>query len=76
MKGRGLVAARPFVAGEFVVEYAGVLIDAQRAKNKELMYAKDSEIGSFMYYFEYQGKKLWCVLIRNYIFGKYLLIIY
>jgi len=61
VKGRGVIATRPFVKGQFVMEYGGQLLDAKRAKNKEQMYEQDSDIGCFMFYFEHRGRKLWCV---------------
>lgn len=59
-KGRGVVATKPFKRGDFVVEYAGDLIDPDTAKNKEELYASNPDVGCYMYYFIYQNKK-YCV---------------
>lgn len=40
-KGRGVVARKPFQKGDFVVEYAGELIDLVAAKEKESEYSQD-----------------------------------
>ena len=56
-KGRGIVAKRDFVKGEFIVEYAGQLIDNKMAKVLEAKYAMDISKGSFMYFFDFKGKK-------------------
>lgn len=58
-KGRGIVAARAFARGEFVVEYVGDLIDQTEAQKREEFYAKDSKFGCYMYYFKYQGQQWW-----------------
>ncbi len=58
-KGRGIVAARPFVKGEFVVEYSGELVDMKEAEQREANYARDKTAGCYMYYFEFQNRQLW-----------------
>jgi hypothetical protein len=60
-KGRGVVATRPFSRGDFVVEYAGRLLDDKKARNKERMYAEDSDVGCYMFFFEHRNEKLWYV---------------
>ena len=40
-KGRGVVAQKAFKKGDFVVEYAGELIDLVAAKEKESEYSQD-----------------------------------
>ncbi|CAD5230045.1 unnamed protein product [Bursaphelenchus okinawaensis] len=59
-KGRGLIAMRPFIRGEFVVEYKGPLVDYPEAVKREAEYAKDPSIGSYMYFFKYQERRM-CV---------------
>ncbi|VDN07011.1 unnamed protein product [Thelazia callipaeda] len=54
-KGRGIRTLRSFQKNEFVVEYKGIL-----ARIREREYAKDDNIGSFMYFFKYQNKQF-CV---------------
>ncbi|KAK3919056.1 Histone-lysine N-methyltransferase PR-Set7 [Frankliniella fusca] len=59
-KGRGIVAVRSFVKGEFVVEYAGELIKMDEAKEREKLYAQDQNTGCYMYYFKHKNQQL-CV---------------
>ncbi|CAH1231381.1 N-lysine methyltransferase KMT5A-B-like [Branchiostoma lanceolatum] len=59
-KGRGVVATRSFGRGDFVVEYAGDLIDTKMAKDREAKYAEDPSTGCYMYYFKYKNKT-YCV---------------
>lgn len=58
-KGRGVVAAKPFEKGDFVVEYSGELIDIVEAKNREQNYAEDQKLGCYMYYFKHKGQQYW-----------------
>lgn len=55
-KGRGVVTTRSFSRNEFVVEYAGDLIDLTEAARREEIYSKDTSIGCYMYYFQSGGK--------------------
>ncbi|CAD5116581.1 DgyrCDS5459 [Dimorphilus gyrociliatus] len=59
-KGRGVAAAKTFEKGDFVVEYAGDLIDLSSAKDREKQYSCNTMVGCYMYYFEYQSKRF-CV---------------
>lgn len=54
-KGRGVVALKDFEKGEFVVEYAGDLIDIGSAKERESKYSLDLSTGCYMYYFKYNN---------------------
>ncbi|XP_059147511.1 N-lysine methyltransferase KMT5A-like isoform X2 [Physella acuta] len=56
-KGRGIVATKAFSKGDFVVEYAGELIDCVEAKAREEKYSKTPEVGCYMYYFICDGKQ-------------------
>jgi histone-lysine N-methyltransferase SETD8 len=58
-KGRGIVTTRQFSKGEFVVEYAGELINICEAKEREKRYARDQNTGCYMYYFKYQNNQYW-----------------
>lgn len=58
-KGRGVITTRPFVKGEFVVEYIGDLIDIHEANKREQMYAKDENTGCYMYYFKHKNQQYW-----------------
>ncbi|GAU99555.1 hypothetical protein RvY_10541 [Ramazzottius varieornatus] len=60
-KGRGLIAKEPFQKGEFVVEYAGDLVDIPEARRREAEYAESSQIGCYMYYFRDRRGTRWCV---------------
>lgn len=54
-KGRGIVTTRPFMKGEFVVEYIGDLITVSEAKEREQIYAEDDNTGCYMYYFKHKN---------------------
>lgn len=58
-KGRGIVASRKFFKGEYVVEYAGELITMEEAQRRESLYAKDENIGCYMYYFKHKNQQHW-----------------
>lgn len=55
-KGRGVVATRNFFRNEFVVEYAGDLIEWPEAKQRERFYATNPAIGCYMYYFSAKSR--------------------
>ena len=54
-----LKSTKPFAKGEFVMEYAGDLIDMKTAKDLEAKYCMDTTKGCFMYYFKTQDKPYW-----------------
>ncbi|KAG5881468.1 hypothetical protein JTB14_000896 [Gonioctena quinquepunctata] len=54
-KGRGIVATKDYIKGDFVVEYSGHLIDIVEAKMREEKYAQDQTAGCYMYYFKHNG---------------------
>ena len=54
-----MVAKRAFKRGEFVVEYAGDLIDVGMAKERESKYSLDLTTGCYMYYFKHKAKQYW-----------------
>jgi [histone H4]-lysine20 N-methyltransferase SETD8 len=58
-KGRGVVTTREFHKGEFVVEYAGELIDNKEAKRREEEYSQDDSIGCYMFKFKYLDRPFW-----------------
>ncbi|CAJ0571974.1 unnamed protein product, partial [Mesorhabditis spiculigera] len=60
LKGRGIRTLVDFKRNEFVVEYKGETIGYSEAKERESRYSDDPSIGSYMYFFEYSGKK-WCI---------------
>ncbi|CAG7722770.1 unnamed protein product [Allacma fusca] len=59
-KGRGVVACKKFLRGEFVVEYSGNLITLAEAKENEAKYAQDINIGCYMYYFRFKNRQ-YCI---------------
>jgi len=59
-KGRGIFSTRRFERGEFVCEYAGEMISYKLAKKREELYAHDSSIGCYMYFFEHKSKQ-YCI---------------
>ncbi|KAK9754217.1 SET domain [Popillia japonica] len=59
-KGRGVIAARTFYKGDFVVEYSGELIDINEARLREQKYAQDQNTGCYMYYFKHKNQQ-YCV---------------
>jgi len=59
-KGRGIKAVKNFNKGDFVVEYAGDLIDIGTAKDLETRYSMDATKGCYMYYFKHKGKQ-YCI---------------
>jgi hypothetical protein len=61
-KGRGVIVTRDYDKGEFVVEYAGDLIDVGSAKERESKYSLDLTTGCYMYYFKHSNKQFWCVV--------------
>lgn len=60
MKGRGVVADKNFVRGEFVIEYDGDLISFDKAKKRECEYLLNPAVGCYMYFFTFQNRK-YCV---------------
>lgn len=58
-KGRGIMAARHFTKGEFVIEYIGDLITMTEANRREQLYAKDENTGCYMYYFKHKNQQHW-----------------
>ncbi|KAL1244180.1 N-lysine methyltransferase KMT5A [Trichinella spiralis] len=60
VKGRGVIATKKFYRDDFVVEYRGELIDSTEAQRRERDYQNSSQVGCYMYYFSYKGKR-YCV---------------
>ena len=58
-KGRGIVATKPFKKGEFVVEYSGDLVTLDAAKSREQDYVGRTDVGCYMYYFNFRNKSYW-----------------
>lgn len=58
-KNRGVVPTKKLFKGEFVVEYAGELIEHSTAEERENRYAMDISKGCYMYYFKTNGKHYW-----------------
>ena len=56
-KGRGVQASRPISKGNFVVKYAGELMDAGSGHAMEATYSMDMTKGSYSYYFPFNSLK-------------------
>lgn len=52
-----MITDRPFGKGEFICHYDGELIKDREARMKNAEYSDDK--GSYQFYFEYNGEKLW-----------------
>ena len=52
-KGRGVITTRKFKKGELLCEYTGNLLTYEEGIKKEREYAKDANIGCYMYFFRY-----------------------
>lgn len=59
-KGRGVITKKFFKKGEFVVEYAGEVIDISTAKERETKYSHSADYGSFMFYFRHRNEQ-YCI---------------
>jgi len=59
-KNRGVVPTKNLSKGDFVVEYAGELIEHSTAEERENLYAMDVSKGCYMYYFKANGKQ-YCI---------------
>ena len=58
-KGRGVFATSSIKKGATVCEYTGEQISFSEARIREQRYSKTKSTGCFMYYFKYEGNKLW-----------------
>jgi len=56
-KGRGVYAAEPIAKGSFVVEYAGDLVSMDEGVKREEDYSEDARIGSYIFFFNFKGKR-------------------
>ncbi|XP_003740543.1 histone-lysine N-methyltransferase set-1 [Galendromus occidentalis] len=54
-KGRGVISMVDLRAGDFVLEYAGDLINLKEARLREEKYAQDPSVGCYMYYFQHEN---------------------
>ena len=59
-KGRGIKTTKKICKGDLVVEYAGDILSEAEAVAREAGYKADPRKGSYMYFFEHQGKP-YCV---------------
>jgi len=53
------LATRNFSTGDFVVEYAGELIDSKESKRREFIYSKGKTKGQFLYSFKWKSSTFW-----------------
>lgn len=56
-KGRGVYANEPIGKGSFVVEYAGDLVSMDEGVKREEDYSEDHRIGSYIFFFNFKGKR-------------------
>jgi histone-lysine N-methyltransferase SETD8 len=56
-KGRGIIAKRNFLKGDWVLEYKGKLLTQKEADAKNLEYSEDPKIGSYMFSFKANNKR-------------------
>ena len=54
-----LKATARFAKGEFLCEYVGELVSHTEAKLREERYSNNTDIGSFLYFFEHENKTIW-----------------
>ena len=50
---------KSFSKGDFIVEYAGDLVELSEAKSREEIYKKDTSYGCYMYFFNHKGRSYW-----------------
>ena len=55
-RGRGIKTTKKFSKGDLVLEYAGEIVSEAEAVAREAEYKNDPGAGSYMYYFQFQGK--------------------
>ena len=48
-----------FLKDEYVIEYAGELIDVKTARQREEEYSKDQSKGCYMYFFKFKERQYW-----------------
>ena len=54
---------KSFSKGDFIVEYAGDLVELSEAKSREEIYKKDTSYGCYMYFFNHKGRSYWQVYL-------------
>lgn len=62
-KGRGVFASKEFKIGDFICEYDGDLITPHEARNREITYLETVKTGSYLYFFQFEGKSYWLICI-------------
>ena len=60
-RGIGVISAKQFYKGDYVLNYKGVLIDLSTAKERERMYTEASDVGCYMLYFKHGDVSWWLV---------------
>jgi hypothetical protein len=65
LTGKGVFAGRDFCEGEFLLEYDGELVSFEEGKRRFEKYP--SNVGSFIFLFNFIGKKYWYVDIICFI---------
>ena len=58
--GYGVFVLRNVQAGEFLLQYPGEVLSAEDGVKREEQY-KNEQLGCYLYFFDFNGKKLWSV---------------
>ena len=58
MLGLGIFTKKQILKRQFICEYAGELLTFKDGESREVEY-KESELGSFLFFFDYHGRKHW-----------------
>ena len=56
-----MFTTKPFKHGDFLLQYKGALVNGMEGERKEASYSE--KLGSFMYFFQWNGKTHWYVFL-------------
>ncbi|XP_057297651.1 N-lysine methyltransferase KMT5A-B-like [Hydractinia symbiolongicarpus] len=68
--GHGVFALKKFIPGDFLLQYPGCLVTAEKGDKLEKYYEKKGK-GCYLYFFNYHGKKLCVDATKNNRLGKF-----
>ncbi|XP_057300018.1 uncharacterized protein LOC130630515 isoform X2 [Hydractinia symbiolongicarpus] len=68
--GHGVFALKKFIPGDFLLQYPGSLVTAEKGDKLEKYYEKKGK-GCYLYFFNYHGKKLCVDATKNNRLGKF-----
>ena len=60
--GMGVFASRKFLKNDFLLHYAGELVEKEEGEEREMLYGDAPR--SYIYFFSHNGKELWWVYIN------------